>query len=135
MDAGPTSATSASAARRPPPRRTSSSCIGPKGSPAASTVPWRSVSITRTRNHTPSPPSAVRRSPPPEALWPETGGRRPLPEGATDARPTGPAKRSGLRRAGVEQRQRHVEHPLERDDRDPLGRLVVVLGAVGEVHA
>ena len=35
----------------------------------------------------------------------------------------------------VEQRERDVEHALERGDRDPLGRLVVALGAVGEVHA
>ena len=35
----------------------------------------------------------------------------------------------------VEQREADVEHPLQRGDADALGRLVVVLGAVGEVDA
>ena len=47
------------------------------------------------------------------------------------------AELMGRRHAGrlVEQRQADVEHPLQRGDADPLGRLVVVLGAVGEVDA
>src|SRR5215207_2851938 len=39
------------------------------------------------------------------------------------------------RRGLVEQREADVEHALERDDAHALGRLVVVLGPVGEVDA
>ena len=41
----------------------------------------------------------------------------------------------GAHRRLLQQDERDVEHPLERGHRDALGRLVVALGAVGEVDA
>ena len=51
------------------------------------------------------------------------------------SRPDALEARAHARGRLVEQRERDVEHPLERRDRHALGRLVVALGAVGEVHA
>ena len=67
------------------------------------------------------------------------GGRSPDARRRPSPRTSSPRRRvrsaSSCRRRLVDQGQRDVEHALERGDRDALGRLVVALGAVGEVHA
>ena len=66
---------------------------------------------------------------------------RPLEHGArlqaleTRAHGAGMLARGSHRGGLVEQREADVEHPLQRDDAHALGRLVVVLGAVGQVDA
>ena len=76
------------------------------------------------------------RGPRPGDVDDERAARRPSAGAGLDDRPAAQdEQRSALRGELVEQRVGHVEHPLERRLADALGRLVVALGAVGEVHA